>query len=101
MTKAFFQAQDYAAERAVAGTDPEREKLVDAAEAATVAEVRGLVHLFYRLRKPELRFSPMQVHLGKVTEAAVSAIEAYDAAHTTEAPKDGTPSAGSREQSGT
>jgi hypothetical protein len=101
MTKAFFQAQSYAAEHAAAETDPEREKLVDAVEAATVAEVRGLVHLFYRLRKPELRFSPEQEQLGKATEAAVAAIEAYDDAHKTEAPKDGTPSAGSREQSGT
>jgi hypothetical protein len=99
-TKANKQFNAYVREQVALANNAtsEREKLVDAAEAATVAEVRGLIHLFYRLRKPELRFSPAQEQLGKATEAAVAAIEAYDAAHTTEAPKDGTPSAESREQ---
>jgi len=87
-TKAESQLEAYLLDQA-RNEISEREKLVAAAEAATVAEVRGLIHLFYRLKKPELRFSPAQEQLGKATEAAVLAIETYDADHPTEAPQDG------------
>lgn len=101
MTKAFFQAQAYARDLAAAGTDLEREKLIAALEAATVAAVLGLIHSFWRLKNKEGLFSPAQEQLGETTTAAIAALEAYDKTHLTEAPQDGTPSAESREQRST
>lgn len=98
MTKAFFQAQEYAHELAAAGKDSAREELIAACEAATIVEALALIHLaFLRLRNKDGLFSSAHEQLGKTTKAALDALKAYDKAHPTEAPQDGTPSAGSRE----
>lgn len=103
MTKADEQFKAYVRDQVALANDAisEREKLIAALEAATVAEVLGLIHSFWRLRDKEGLFSPAQEQLGKTTTAAIAALEAYDKTHPTEAPQDGTPSAGSREQRST
>ena len=103
MTKADEQFRAYVRDQVALANDavPEREKLIAAIEAATVAEVHALIHSYWRLRNKDALFSPAQKQLGEATTAAVTALEAYDKAHLTEAPQDGTPSAGSREQRST